>query len=174
MRAMPLRERQFTTRSDLYRRLAHLKFAPRRVTKGLATNPGPWAAGRRLPGPQKYNFGSIWRLFGVHHGGILVPWVGSPGFSSFWSTGGDFWPAGPPPGHPPLDHPRAIPASLFLHPLCTRNARRRPFLRATDLQDQRGIAAGRVRAGTGIRARIGRPAPELIAARINPVLRLIP
>ena len=47
------REHQCTTRGDLCRRLAHLKFGPRRDTKGIATMPGRRAARRRLPGPKK-------------------------------------------------------------------------------------------------------------------------
>ena len=64
LRAMSLRERQFTTRSDLCRRLARLEFAPGRDTKGAATNPGPQAAKFSHPGPNKQHLAPFYGCSG--------------------------------------------------------------------------------------------------------------
>ena len=110
------RERQSTTRGDIYRPLAHLKFGLGRDTKGLATMPGPRAARRRLPVAKKQHLapfggcsGSTMKVFCLPR----VIWIS--GFcliSRFWSAGGDFWPLGPPWGGggmhrypPPSHHP---------------------------------------------------------------------
>ena len=88
----------------------HLKFDPGTDIKGAATKPGPQAAKRRLPGPKGQHLAPF----------CVCSWstmkdlcaLGSPGFSGFWSGGGDVWLPGPQTAPPARGMPLCLATNV--------------------------------------------------------------